>query len=498
MLISAFRSFEVLIDGLPCGSSPQKAGTLLLPVLPKLSRSASPRSRSNASRSSMPSFLLSDGAAEARSAQNDQAQAFDSETASPNEKRMKPTGSKASALQAPFSDPLRFAPKPRSVKAPWPVLERALPAVPHFMYDEAWLNSGFPIGKDLPLVRGLQTPSGQRASFGFLEDRRVHDEILEMYLRAAAAGLKLPFPDDATPLELSAVRIPHALQHAGGITILENKSETGLREALPEKSTQVDALLYAWHAYERGRARRDEWTTLLPALTFPEPEGRFLVQSGRKSLLAQTRSMKAPIDAALWRELGLRLARRCGIESVETDWEYTMGTPILFSERADRTSDGSPRLMLSGETLGGDPERGLSYLGLADILNSSGADPKTDLPRIWRRMAFALLCSPDADVPAHWQFVREQWGWRLAPAHAFTIAPPGMASHRPMTIDGRQTLRDADHAVSYAPYFGMSIKDAKAELAQMRRVILGWEKLAYALGADPRECALMAPVLDGV
>ena len=32
-----------------------------------------------------------------------------------------------------------------------------------------------------------------------------------------------------------------------------------------------------------------------------------------------------------------------------------------------------------------------SYLGIADILNSDGASPAEDLPKVWRRMAFALL-----------------------------------------------------------------------------------------------------------
>ena len=148
--------------------------------------------------------------------------------------------------------------------------------------------------------------------------------------------------------------------------------------------------------------------------------------------------------------------------------------------------------------MGGDPKAGLSYLGLADILNSSGAQPAKDLPRIWRRMVFSHLCGADADVPAHWQFIRSTYGWKLAPAHAFSIAPPGMNVHRPITVDGKQTLKSADDAVSLAPYFGMKVAEAKAALSEMRKVMLGWERLAFSLGADPRECALMAPVLDDV
>lgn len=40
-----------------------------------------------------------------------------------------------------------------------------------------------------------------------------------------------------------------------------------------------------------------------------------------------------------------------------------------------------------------------SYLGIADILNSDGASPAEDLPKVWRRMAFALLTGA-ADAPS--------------------------------------------------------------------------------------------------
>lgn len=546
MLLPSFRAFDVVVNGLP---GAPKAGTLLLPVRRKkvaqmngdnvraYGADDSPSSwddRRTAERSfdrSSDRYVdrSSDRYVERRDARSPSRDGWTDPNviaswdrpkgrrgASGRESASLPSYLEADAKRAltskatgltetigrrqsgPFTDPLKFAPNPRSQKDPWPTIERALPPVPHFIYDEGWLDKGFSLGFDLPMVRGLQTPHEQRGSFGFLEDRRVHDSILSLYLEAGREGLALPFPEDATPLELSAVRIPHADHHAGGISLLENHWAAGLREPVPDRSTQVDALLYAWHASERDRARREDWTVLLPAMSFPGPEGRFVVRSGRTSALLQTRAGAAPVDAALWRELALRLARRCGIETVASDWVNVMGTNVLFLERYDRDADGRAQLTLSGETLGGDPKAGLSYLGLADILNSSGAEPAKDLPRIWRRMVFSHLCGADADVPAHWQFIRSTYGWKLAPAHAFSIAPPGMNVHRPITVDGKQTLKSADDAVSLAPYFGMKVAEAKAELSEMRKVMLGWERLAFSLGADPRECALMAPVLDDV
>lgn len=122
-------------------------------------------------------------------------------------------------------------------------------------------------------------------------------------------------------------------------------------------------------------------------------------------------------------------ARESGIETAQTRLKDVRGSTALLTSRIDRAA-GKPLFTLSARTL--TAGRMGSYLGIADILNSDGASPAEDLPKVWRRMAFALLTGA-ADAPERWLFVREEFGWRLAPAHGWR---PNTGAARPMTADG--------------------------------------------------------------
>ena len=182
----------------------------------------------------------------------------------------------------------------------------------------------------------------------------------------------------------------------------------------------------------------------------------------------------------------MRLARDCGIECVETRLADTMGARALFADRADR-NEGRKRFTLSARTLS--PERSVSYLGIADILNREGAAPRLDLPQVWRRMVFSLLTGAE-DRGEKWLFYRTDLGWRLAKTHGFSPAP---GATRMMTVDGRRPLASLDDAIRLAPYFAMTLADAKASAQEMRRVLSFWEDRALELGADAAEAEMLAP-----
>ena len=69
-------------------------------------------------------------------------------------------------------------------------------------------------------------------------------------------------------------------------------------------------------------------------------------------------------------------------------------------------------------------------------------------------------------LPERWLFVREEFGWRLAPAHGWR---PNTGAARPMTADGRRPIAAAEDLVRLAPYFAMKTTDAKKVLLAIRR-----------------------------
>ena len=234
----------------------------------------------------------------------------------------------------------------------------------------------------------------------------------------------------------------------------------------------------------------------------------------RSECAVTLRRLDDPIDVPVWRAVALTLARRAGIETLDFTIRSAMGTAALLTDRFDRTIDSTtklrtaPLLTLSAEALlpvkplgrgFAAPRPGrLPYLALADILNRTGASPKTDLPAMWRRMAFSVMLGAKPKT-SDWQFARtslDALGWRLLPMHSISILPRDWATGSGATLDGRTPLETPEACIAYARYFAISMGEAKTAIFEMRRALADWERVALDFGADPREIDLMASVFE--
>lgn len=397
------------------------------------------------------------------------------------------TGPRSGTLQDPGASPAQAA--------------RAA-AVMRFQYDGDWVESGVPLGADLPLEHGVLRPRLGKSAFGFLEDRAISAPVFSIFNDPAAplSGL----PEGAGRLETTALLLPHRTDSLGALPVTPVDVDPLPERPRVKRQSELPELIYAYHAMERGKAGSDEVSLLQNGLTLPGRRPVFTVERHREAQTARLRSMLDPIDRPLWMHMALVAAKRCGIRTVETDLEHEMGENILFTRRADRRGANAdapadkPLLTLTGATLAARQESPRpvppGYLALADILNGGGAAPKEDLPQMWRRIAFQLLTGGAGDSLNRWQFHREPLGWRLSPAHTLEWNPSALG--RGLTMDGRRRLSCADDAIPYARYFGLTVSDAKGILMEMRRILSGWEGLAEEFGADPRDIAYMAPLFE--
>lgn len=389
------------------------------------------------------------------------------------------------------------------------VSSSALPSFAAFEYDAEWLENGFSIGGDVPLTRGVHLPALGKQLFGFLEDRAVSASNYVVFASGEKPDGRLP--DDASPAENAAVILPDRRDAFGGLRIVPTAGEAP--ESLPRlvRSTMLDDLVYAFHTFERGRMRERETAVLRRALTLPGERPVFTMERARECQTVRLRGMNDSVDRPLWVGIALETASRCGIKTVTFDCERELGETVLFSRRVDRApekpgSDGPavlPMPVFSGAALTAKPAgssrvRALpaGYLALADILNREGAAPAKDLPHVFRRMVFALLTGAGTDSLRRWLFVREALGWRLLPAHTLEWPMPGQAPRGGLTLDGKRRLGNADDATLYAPYFGLTVSEAKMTVLEMRRVLMNWESIAADMGADAADIALMTPSLE--
>lgn len=357
-----------------------------------------------------------------------------------------------------------------------------------FRYSKAWLDNGFPIGADLPLQEGLMKPLNAARLFGFLADRALDGTSALWFEQASAMGSQgTAVPADASSIERQSILLPHCEAHAGGIRIRSTEGEAaGSTLPIPMESNAAAGIPLAIQNAERGRTDLRSLLAIAAATTLPGRHSPRVVVSGRDEEVMTLSRLDDLCSIPVWREIYMRLARESGIETAQTRLKDVRGSTALLTSRIDRAA-GKPLFTLSARTL--TAGRMGSYLGIADILNSDGASPAKDLPKVWRRMAFALLTGA-ADAPERWLFVREKFGWRLAPAHGWR---PNTGAARPMTADGRRPIAAAEDLVRLAPYFAMKTTDAKKVLLAIRRATADWEDLAFSAGAGAQEVRELEP-----
>ena len=212
------------------------------------------------------------------------------------------------------------------------------PLLPRFRYSSEWIESGFALGADLPLENGIKLPSRGKKLFGFLADRALSPQSGSIFQSARAAGSKVMDGSEAFrnagDMEMLSLLLPHRDAHAGGAEFYTDGVQAGSASRIPNESSSLESILYALHAEERGRANLKALIDLSSATALPGRHTAQVVVSGNDEKALTLRRYSDLIDAPLWREVFMRLARDCGIECVETRLADTMGARALFADRA--------------------------------------------------------------------------------------------------------------------------------------------------------------------
>lgn len=402
----------------------------------------------------------------------------------------------------------------------WDTAARVKSRTMAFQYDSSWLRVGFSIGSDLPLKDGVQylsAPYGnpgrsidlydRRFLFGFVADTAPGLWWTDWLQSARINRVEMPhteclsFPDELWTALGSNLRRFSALSLS-----LVHSEQTKSEIDYFEKKTFADVV----NALQRLRDAPDTLTKSQLRLLEPllsDLGGRSvkaLISEHSKSGLFSDWVLRPSerltgVNSARWQAIGMALASRCGISTVETKYiESTSGGGYL-EKRFDRDEQGLALFCLSAATLVMKRQRpGVAavpsgYADIADILNRSGASPTDDLRELFRRLLFNTLTGNRHDELTDFWFARETYGWRLVPFHGVRLLPPEQRVRLLNTpIVANDTSADPDLAVSMSRYFGVSTKDAKAMKLLMQKVIADWRTVAAEFKATKAEITAMA------
>ncbi|HEY4350993.1 MAG TPA: HipA domain-containing protein [Paraburkholderia sp.] len=262
---------------------------------------------------------------------------------------------------------------------------------------------------------------------------------------------------------------------------------------------QLRALEAASLALERDEdntaGAADEWLRMLiapggslggarPKASVVDPEGHLWI--------AKFPSVRDEHDVGAWEMVVHTLARACGL-NVPDALVRRFGSPhhTFLVRRFDRTGAGrrlhfASAMNLTGHQDGDDASTGASYLEIARVLMTDGAQTDRDLQQLWSRIVFNLLVSnTDDHLRNHGFLLMPEKGWTLSPA--FDMNPTADAHGLKLNISEADNAMELELAFEVAPYFRVRAAVAAEIVERQRRIVTQWRKIAESLGIAARQ-----------
>ena len=345
----------------------------------------------------------------------------------------------------------------------------------YFSYDPWWLENGFSLGRDLPLTAQVFKNSRLNPLFGFL-----YDLIPGLTARKIQKRIQ---KKDLTNIELLL------------------QSQESLRPGALMLGTSSEPLV---QAKQMGQVALDLERLILGHLNTKDidllynacdglPGERFklsFLTSKNLNAIAKFNIPNPLRNLVQWEAMALLLARRLGLNTIDAQVANFRGMEALVSPRFDRTEEGFRIPFATAQSLlAATPDSEHTYAEIADILNQEGAAPKKDLLELWQRMVFSMTIGNTNDALSNIGFLRETWGWRLAPLYGLMPTPTSVGRRHHATAVtpdcDRPSLRKA---VEIAPYFGLTKAKAEKEALRIATFVSqNWERTAYECLLDPLE-----------
>ncbi len=383
-----------------------------------------------------------------------------------------------------------------------------------FRYDPDWLNHGFALGDDLPLVSDILYPRNDAAQidpvlrsrsglFGFVADHMAGSWFSTIVQTAHLKGLKskeygsvetqrdLWTATNASVDRFSALQMSAILSKQRENDLLGEEEKT--LEISPKSLSTLARNLNIVPNHRSDADNKHFAELALHAAPFAGNEAKLLVCKEKphpKMWVVRGAAPDQSFNIPLWRAVTAKLAERCGLRIVES----TMLAPNVYAEsRLDRDPEGHPLYCASAATLVAAKNTGhsllkptaMSWLDVADILNREGAEPAADQRELFARLLFDSLTGNRRHRLDHIWFTRAQNGWRLLPTYCPCALPafvqPRMHS---MPVRGLMISADSQAVLSVSRYFGVKLSDAKTMRLEFMHALSSWKTYAQMYGAD--------------
>ncbi|HEY8877196.1 MAG TPA: HipA domain-containing protein [Roseateles sp.] len=372
-------------------------------------------------------------------------------------------------------------------------------------YANAWIESGFPISDDLPLIDIEHLPRGRLQAdspraVGAVDDARP-DRWGERVIRYVDKPARLSLmeylfyagDDRFGALGVStsdAQYLPHGGQPLPRYEMAQTVSEIVAKVEASQPLTAAEQKILAAGGSLGGAQPKalmeidgDEWV-----VKFPRRD--------------------APLDSPLIEHASMTLARKAGIRSADTLAVPLKQGHAVAVRRFDR--NGKQRIhSISAATAlravaPGNQDPDFSYPALALLLRRLGVADQgandADSRELFRRMVFNILMDNTDDHEKNHALLvvspRANGRYRLSPAYDVL---PSAAAHGYQEFACGEDGHDSTlkNAMSQCRAFGLSPLEAAQEVEQVIAAVDGWREHFRACGVTEADMASIAQHVDG-
>ena len=374
-----------------------------------------------------------------------------------------------------------------------------------FEYADEWLNSDNTqiLDPDLGFYSGVQYIGEGKSNFGLFLDSSPDRWGRVLMKRREAILAKSEKRPISTLCESNFLLGVYDLHRMGALRFKLDQDGDFLdnnKDYSAPPWTFIRELEYASLELEKSIEQDNpdllKWLNILmaPGSSLGGARPKASVQNTDGSLwIAKFPSNNDETDIGAWEMVINELAQQVGITMAEAmAKKYNSKQHTYLTKRFDRTSDGmrihfSSAMTLLGYTDGADAEDGVSYLELVEFIIQNGANVKEDLTELFRRIVFSIAVSNTDDHLRNHGFILTKQGWVLSPAYDINPNPYGIGLK--LNISEEDNSLDFNLALSVAPYFRLTEREASDIIQKIKSVILKWEEIAikYQISKSERE-----------
>ena len=357
-------------------------------------------------------------------------------------------------------------------------------------YAPSWLQSGFPLSEDLPLIDQEFLPADKGTAVGAVDDARP-DRWGEQVIR---------FIDKPPRLSLLEFLYFAGDDRFGALGVATSADTYQPRRLGPlpsladaDQLQEVVRKVLANEPVPQAQKR-----LLAPGVSFGGARPKALIEMGGEQWVIKF-SAGDPADVPLIEHATMTLASKAKINAARTQAVRLTDGHAVAIRRFDRDAGRRIHSLTAYVALRAAAER-YGYPELAQLLRRRGVVARdayvSDMRELFRRMVFNILIdNTDDHEKNHALLVNDAAQYELSPA--YDVLPSGQAlGYQQMRVGAQEADSTLDNALSMSAQFGLKRAAAEAEIRRVASVVAGWREHFASTGVSSGDLALLGEQID--